>query len=57
MKIGTRVKMVDCYEAAKEPDRIWITRSNPWLLGHGEEVVLLEGKAGGFATRFLEEAK
>ncbi len=55
MKIGTRVKMVNCVEAQKYAGKIWITRSEPWKLGHGEEVVLLEGKSGGFATRCLAE--
>ncbi len=55
MKIGTHVKMVNCYEAGKYRDKVWITRSEPWLLGHGAEVVLLEGKAGGFSTEFLME--
>jgi hypothetical protein len=56
--IGTRVKMVNCLEAENKPDRVWITRSDPWRLGSerrpGEWVVLLEGKAGGFALRCLE---
>jgi hypothetical protein len=54
VKIGTKVKMVNCSEAETYPDKIWTTRSEPWRLGHGEEVVLLEGKAGGFAIRCLQ---
>ncbi len=57
MKIGTKCRMVGCYEAKIDPVRIWIARSNPWKLGHGEEIVLLEGKSGGFATRFLKIIK
>ena len=53
MKIGTNVKMVNCYEAELYPDKIWTTCSEPWDLC-GSEVVLLEGFRGGFATEFLE---
>lgn len=51
--IGTKVRMVNCYEAEKHRDKVWVTRSDPWELC-GSQVVLLEGKAGGFATEFLE---
>ena len=54
MKIGTKVKMVNCMEADKYVGRIWVTRSNPWKLGHGAEVVLLEGFSGGFSTACLQ---
>jgi len=30
------------------------TRSVPWQLGHGEWVVLIEGKTGGVSTQHLE---
>ena len=53
MKIGTKVKMVNCYEAEKYKDRVWITKSEPWAVG-GTMVVLLEGKSGGFAVDMLE---
>jgi len=53
MPIGTKVRMVNCLEAERYKDKIWTTRSEPWMLC-GSEVVLLEGKAGGFATEFLE---
>lgn len=53
MKVGTKVVMIDCQEANEHKDKVWKTRSEPWLLGHGEEVVLLEGKAGGFAVQCL----
>lgn len=52
---GDQVVMENCYEARKEPARVWKVRSEPWQLGHGEEVVLLEGKSGGFATRCLRK--
>jgi hypothetical protein len=48
--------MVNCLEAERHKDKIWTTRSEPWMLC-GSEVVLLEGKAGGFATEFLEIAE
>lgn len=54
MKIGTKVIMVNCYEARKHPDKVWTTKSEPWKLGHGAEVVLLEGFSGGFSTDCLK---
>ena len=53
MKIGTKVKMVNCFEAEIYGDRVWITRSEPWEVC-GTMVVALEGKAGGFAVECLE---
>lgn len=53
MKIGTKVTMKNCAEAEKYAGRVWTTRSEPWDCC-GTEVVLLEGKAGGFATECLE---
>lgn len=53
MKIGTKVVMINCVEADENRDKVWITCSKPWTLGHGEEVVKLKGKAGGFATSCL----
>ena len=53
MPVGTKVRMVNCLEAERYKDKIWTTRSEPWMLC-GSEVVLLEGKSGGFATEFLE---
>ncbi len=53
LPIGTKVKMVKCLEAKKYPDKVWVTRSEPYTVC-GSEVVLLEGRAGGFATEFLE---
>lgn len=53
LKKGEKVKMVDCGEADHYRDRVWITRSETWILC-GSEVILLEGKAGGFATECLE---
>ena len=54
MKIGTQVVMINCMEARTNPDKVWTTRSEPWSLGHGEMVVLLEGKSGGFAVDRLK---
>lgn len=53
MKIGTKVKMINCAEAEKYPDKIWETRSEPWEVC-GEMVVLLKGRAGGFSVKCLE---
>jgi hypothetical protein len=55
MKIGTKVIMVDCCEAEKYKDCVWITRSEPWVIGSGETLILLEGYSGGFALRCLQE--
>jgi hypothetical protein len=57
MEIGTKVKMVNCYEARKYPEEVWVTRSQTWELGHGQKVVLLEGRTGGFSVDCLEEVK
>lgn len=51
--VGTKVRMVNCYEAEKNADKVWVTRSDPWMMC-GSQVVLLEGKAGGFDTSCLE---
>ncbi len=51
---GDRVVMTGCYEAEKYGDKVWTVRSEPWGLC-GSEVVLLEGKAGGFATEYLRK--
>ncbi len=53
MKIETKVVMVNCYEARKNPDKVWVT-SEPWKLEHGQEVVLLEGKTGGLSVDCLK---
>ena len=53
MKIGTKVKMVNCLEAEKYKDRIWETVSEPWKVG-SDWVVLLDGYRGGFAVKFLK---
>ncbi len=53
---GNHVKMVNCYEAEKYPDKVWTVRSEPWEVC-GSEVVLLEGKSGGFDTSCLQKIK
>jgi hypothetical protein len=56
--IGTKVRMVNCLEAENPKNQhVWITRSEPWQLGHGAWVVSLEGKAGGFDVTKLELAE
>jgi hypothetical protein len=54
LKKGDKVIMVNCSEAEKYKDKVWVVRSDPWDLC-GSEVVLLEGKSGGFATEMLRE--
>lgn len=53
MKIGTKVKMVNCIESETHRDTIFETRSEPWMCC-GKELVLLKGIAGGFSTDCLE---
>lgn len=55
---GDQVIMHSCYEARKEAnkDKVWTVKSEPWELC-GSEVVLLEGKSGGFATEFLKKVE
>jgi len=47
MKIGTKVKMVDCAEAEYHLGKVWITRSEVQEMC-GSKVVFLEGYSGGF---------
>lgn len=56
LKIGDKVKMVNCMEAEIHKDKIWTVRSEPWEMC-GSEVVLLEGKSGGFDTERLERVE
>lgn len=53
MKIGTKVRMVNCLEAETHKDKVWTTQSEPWDLC-GTQVVLLVGKSGGFDVNCLE---
>ncbi|WP_312337178.1 hypothetical protein [Anaerospora hongkongensis] len=54
--VGTKVRMVNCGEAEHYGDKVWTTRSEPWELC-GSQVVLLEGKSGGFDKNCLEVVK
>lgn len=50
MKIGDKVIMNDNYYVSEgNKERIWTVCSEPWNLC-GTEVVLLEGKSGGYAV-------
>lgn len=51
--IGTKVRMINCFEATKYKGQEWITRSEPWK-ACGSLLVLLEGRTGGFDTSCLE---
>ena len=57
LPVGSRVVMRDCLEAEIHNGKIWVTRSEPWRLGHGAWVVLLEGFRGGFLVDRLEMQK
>jgi hypothetical protein len=52
---GENVVIVNCYEAEKYAGKVWVTRSEPWEVC-GSEVILLEGKSGGFNTSCLKKA-
>lgn len=56
LHFGDKVTMHTCVETKCEEnkDKVWEVRSEPWDLC-GSEVVLLEGKRGGFATEFLRK--
>ena len=56
LKPGDHVVMFNCHEAEmdKYKDKVFKVRSEPWNVC-GSEVVLLEGKSGGFATKFLKK--
>lgn len=50
LKPGDQVKMNGNYYVNPEDrGKVWTVRSNPWNLC-GTEVVLLEGRVGGYAT-------
>ena len=51
--IGTKVRMINCFEATKYKGQTWVTRSVPWK-ACGTQLVLLEGRTGGFDTSCLE---
>lgn len=56
LKPGDKVRIIPpCYESKmkKYQGRIFTVRSIPWKLGHGTEVVALEGITGGFKTDCL----
>jgi hypothetical protein len=58
LPIGSKVKMVDCFEAETHAGRIWTTGCEPWQLGTekrpGKWLVLLDGFRGGFSVECLE---
>ena len=50
LKIGDKVKMNDKYKVpAENKEKTWTVRSEPWEVS-GTTVVLLEGRAGGYAV-------
>jgi hypothetical protein len=49
--------MVNCLEAEKYGDKIYITKSEPWQLASKKWLVLLEGYRGGFSIECLEIVK
>jgi len=57
-KTGDRVMIINCYEASMEENKnkIWLVTTEPWDVC-GSEVVKLEGKRGGFATKCLRKVE
>lgn len=54
MKIGDKVIMNEKYYVSEaNKGKVWTVQSEPWNLC-GTEVVLLEGKSGGYAVDGLE---
>jgi hypothetical protein len=52
LKSGEKVIMINCGEAEHYEGKVWVTRSEPWMLC-GSEVILIKGFSGGFATDCL----
>jgi hypothetical protein len=59
LHVGDKVHMVDCSEAEDYGQIEFIVLSEPWLLGHGVEVVkIYSGEKlirGGFSTKCLRK--
>lgn len=56
-EIGDKVVMNENYYVSDEnKNKVWIIRSKPWNCC-GTEVVLLEGKSGGYALNGLSPVK
>lgn len=56
LQIGEKVKMVNCAEAAKYNDRIWIVASQPFDIC-GTVCVKLEDFKGGFDANCLKRVE
>lgn len=56
LKPGDQVVIVKCYESKlpKYKGKVFTVRSEPWRVS-GQDVVLLDGLAGGWATKFLKK--
>jgi len=54
MPIGTKVIMVNCFEAEKYQGKVWTVASEPWQCC-GAKLVLLEGFRGGFDVKRLKK--
>jgi hypothetical protein len=54
LKPGDKVTMNNKYYVSKENyGKVWTVRSEPWVCC-GSEIVLLEGKTGGYAVDGLD---
>lgn len=53
---GDQVKMVDCLEAEKYKDKIWICRGDSFQACSGDEVVFLHDYRGYFDAECLKKA-
>jgi len=49
LTLGQKVRISDAFGSAQT-----VTTSEPWQLGHGEWVVKVEGKSGGWCCSMME---
>lgn len=57
IKVGDKVIMNDKYSVSESnKGRVWTVRSEPWDCC-GKEVVLLDGRSGGYAVDGLEKVE
>ena len=57
LKIGDKVKMINCGEADHYKEKIWVCRTDSFYPEHykKDNVVMLEGFAGWFLCEYLKK--
>jgi hypothetical protein len=59
LKVGDKVRMVNCGEADHYKDRIWVCRTDSFISKYGHEpkpeLVFLEDFSGSFYCPYLEK--